>query len=77
MEKSNVIKVPPRRYQVNYKGQFGYVEYKPSTKQWHWSFKAVATLKNDGIQETKEAAELELKKFIDAAAMSKHIRSVD
>jgi hypothetical protein len=74
---SNVTRVPPRRYQVNYKGLHGYVEYRPSDKKWRWTFKAVMKITHDGEQETKDAAELEMKKFMDVAAVSKNLTSVD
>jgi hypothetical protein len=74
---SNVTRVPPRRYQVNYKGLHGWVEYAPSLKKWRWSFKAQMTIKHDGETETKDHAELEMKKFMDVAAVSKNLRSVD
>ncbi len=76
-KKDNVLKVPPRRYQVNRNGLHGYVEYKPTTKRWYWTFKAQLTIKNEGDALSKEAAELELKKFMDAAAVSKNVRSID
>jgi len=73
----NVIPVRPRRYSVNYKGLHGWVEYHPATKTWQWTFKAQFTIKNGGSENTKEEAELQLKKYIDTAAVSKNIRSVD
>lgn len=78
MEKTGtVIHVKPRRYPVHYKGLHGFVEYKPSDKSWHWSFKAQFTIKNEGTAPSKEHAELELKRYIDTAAVSKNIRSID
>lgn len=77
MTTSNVTRPPPRRYQVNYKGLHGWVEYKPSIKKWEWTFKAQMTIKHDGITDTKDLAELEMKKFMDVAAVSKNLRSVD
>lgn len=74
---SNVTRVPPRRHTVYYKGLHGHVEYKPSTKKWYWIFKTQLTIKNEGEQTTQAAAELELKKFMDVAAKSKSVRSVD
>lgn len=77
MEKSNVVNVPPRRYQVNYKGLHGWVEYRPSDKSWHWSLKLQMTIRNEGKENSREKAELELKKVMDVTASSKNVRSID
>lgn len=74
---SNVIKVPPRRYQVNHKGFHGWIEYKPSDNKWHWSSKVQFTITNTGEEKTQAEAELELKKYLATASASKHARSVD
>lgn len=74
---SNVTRVPPRRFPVHYKGLHGFVEYKPSDKKWHWTFKAQMTIKNAGEEESKDKAITALKAYIDVAATSKHITSLD
>lgn len=74
---SNVVQVPPRRKRVWHKGLFGWLEYLPSIKAWRWIFKAQFTVTNSGQEKTEAQAEYELKKFMDAASISKNIQSVD
>lgn len=74
---SNVVHVKPRRFAVHHKGFHGFVEFKPSDKTWEWTLKLQTTIKQSGIQESKEAAMLELKQFIEVASQSKTLRSID
>lgn len=78
MEKNvTTLKVPARRIQVNYKGLHGWLTYDTNDKRWHWTFKAQFVVQNNGDEPTREKAELAMKRFMDAAAVSKSIRSVD
>lgn len=72
-----VVHVQPRRFQVNYKGFHGYVVYQPESKTWEWTLKLQTTIKQSGVQESREAATLELKQFIEVASQSKTLRSID
>lgn len=74
---ATVIQVPPRRKRVLHRGMHGWLIYAPATGKWHWTFKAQFTVTNGGVEDTEAAAELELKKFMEAAAISKNITSLD
>ena len=74
---NNVVKVKPRRERVLYRGLHGWVEYVPTQKLWRWQFKAQATINNTGEKSTKDEAIVELKKFMEVAAISPNIRSID
>jgi hypothetical protein len=76
-KKDNVVKVPPRRVLVSYKGMHGWVEYRPSTHKWDWTFKAQFTIVNKGTEATQAQAEFEMKKFMEKASVSPNIKSVD
>jgi hypothetical protein len=75
--KQNVHTMKPRRHRVLYKGLHGWIEYVPSKKQWHWSFKAQMTIKNEGEAKTEAEATLALKQYMEAAAVSTNVRSID
>lgn len=72
-----VISVPPRRRRVIYKGLHGWIEYVPSEKAYRWTFKVQLTIKQEGIEKTESKAELELKRFMEKAAVSKNVISID
>jgi len=75
---ATVIHVKPRRFQVNHKGFHGFVQFKPGDPPtWEWTLKLQTTIKQSGIQDSKEAAMLELKQFIEVASQSKTLRSID
>lgn len=72
-----VVHVQPRRFQVNHKGFHGFVQFNPGDRTWEWSLKLQTTIKQNGVQDSREAATLELKQFIEVAAQSKTLRSID
>jgi hypothetical protein len=72
-----VVHVQPRRFAVHHKGFHGFVEFKPSDKTWEWTLKLQTVIKQHGVQDSKEAAVLELKQFIEVATQSKTLRSID
>lgn len=78
-EKSNVIKVPPRRRTIYWKGLHGVIEYRPALKVWQYVLKLVYPVEHKGETSTEATAELEVKKAIEiaVAGKNKNVRSVD
>ena len=76
-EQENNVRVIARRYRVNHKGLHGFIEYLPKTKLWQWTLKLIFSTTQSSIENTKEQAELELKREIEVVADSKHVRSTD
>jgi len=75
---NNVIRVPPRRYRVNYKGMHGWVEYHPVTRTWTHTVKIQSTTTLKGEAPSEAEAVLELKKVIEiAAGGGTSLRSID
>jgi len=67
MANDNVVKVPPRRMSVHYKGLHGYVEYHPSSKKWTFTLKLLQRIVINGTADSAEHAKLELKQKIEIA----------
>ncbi len=78
-EKNNVIKVPPRRRIIYWKGLHGIIEYRPALKAWQYIVKLVYPVDHKGEMATEAQAELEVKKIIEIATTgkNKNVRSVD
>ncbi len=77
--KNNVIKVPPRRRTVYWRGLHGVIEYRPALKAWQYILKLVYPVEYKGEKKTEAEAELEVKKAIEIAlaGKNKNVRSVD
>jgi hypothetical protein len=79
MANDNVVKVPPRRVAVHYKGLHGYVEYHPSTKKWTFTLKLLQRIVINGVADSLEEGKLLLKQKIEVAMSGggKNISSED
>lgn len=78
-QESNVIKVPPRRKTITYKGMFGVIEYHPVKKIWSSVIKFVHTVTHRNEHSSEAHAELEVKRLIDVATQgkSKNVRTIE
>lgn len=78
-KKDNVIKVPPRRRIIYWKGLHGVIEYRPALKCWQAVVKLIYPVDHKSEAKTEAEAELEVKKVIEIAiaGKNKNVRSVD
>lgn len=75
---NNVIRVPPRRFPVRYKGMHGWVEYHPVSKTWTYKVKLLVTQTYEGEAPTEAEAVLEVKRVIEIVAVGgTSFRSID
>jgi len=76
-DKNKVVNIPPRTELINHKGLHATLRYNPNNKKWNWVLKTQYTVIQKGSQDDKATAILEAKGFMEIAAASKNVRSID
>lgn len=76
---ATIVKVPPRRKRVIYKGLHGWIEYMASTKSWKYTLKLLFPINYYDEAQTENEITLKLKETIDQVQKgnNKHVRSID
>ena len=72
MSQHNVVKVPPRRRIIRWKGLHGTIEYRPALKVWQAVLRLVYPIDYKNEHATEAAAELDIKKQIETALAGKN-----